>query len=328
MSVFHPLMKFSPKRKETVVKLLRIFIIIISFAMFLSACSNQEEAHPKLTSKENTLMVYTTVYPLQFFTQKIGGEFVEVNTIYPPGADEHTFEPSQKDMMNLADADLFFYIGLGLEGFVDKVLHTLKNEHVTLVATGEHIQIEQTTNLGKENHTHGDIDPHVWLDPLYAIELADAIKVALINVLPEQKAYFEENFLKLEQDLHALHQDFSQMIDNAKRTEFIVSHAAYGYWEKRYHLKQINISGISTSSEPSQKQLEKLIKTAKNKKITYVLVEQNVNSQLANIVKNELEADTLTLHNLGVLTNKDIQNKEDYFSLMKKNMLTLEKALH
>ena len=91
-----------------------------------------------LTAKDNNqLTVYTTVYPLQYFTEAIGGDSVVVETIYPPGSDEHTFDPSQQDMIALADSDLFFYVGLGLEGFVDKAKSSLQNEEVTMVATGD-----------------------------------------------------------------------------------------------------------------------------------------------------------------------------------------------
>ena len=81
------------------------------------------------------LSVYTTVYPLQYFAERIGGNHVDVKSIYPPGADEHTFEPTQKDMIALADSDLFFYIGLGLEGFVENAEKTMKGQHVKMVAT-------------------------------------------------------------------------------------------------------------------------------------------------------------------------------------------------
>jgi len=107
----------------------------------MSACSNGRE---QVQKKKDQLTIYTTVFPLQYFTSQIGGKYVNVNTIYPPGADEHTFEPSQKDMMNLADSDLFFYIGLGLEGFVEKAKGTLKNEHVTLVPTAEELKLPKS----------------------------------------------------------------------------------------------------------------------------------------------------------------------------------------
>src|SRR3954469_2826338 len=98
-----------------------IFILLVSLVM--TACSEEKGQTQK---EKDQLSIYTTVFPLQYFSERIGGKFVNVKTIYPPGADEHTFEPSQKDMIKLADSDLLLYIGLGLEGFVDKAKVTLK----------------------------------------------------------------------------------------------------------------------------------------------------------------------------------------------------------
>jgi zinc transport system substrate-binding protein len=107
-------------------------------------------------------------------------------------------------MMNLADSDLFFYIGLGLEGFVEKAKGTLKNEHVTMVAAADKLKLptdsdsQEEEEQEEEHHEHhGDINPHVWLDPIYSKEMAAVIRDALIKQMPQQKELFNENFQKL-----------------------------------------------------------------------------------------------------------------------------------
>lgn len=312
-------------------------LILLLISVFMSGCGN--EATETNKNNENQIQVYTTVYPLQYFAEQIGGEYVNVETIYPPGADEHTFEPSQKDMLALADADLFFYVGLGLEGFVDKASKTLENEDVKMVPVGEELHIEDNAagheeesedHAGHEEdvHAHGDIDPHVWLDPVYANELALAIKNQLAEQKPEHKDTFEKNYSNLSGRLKALDQQFAKTVESAKRKEFIVAHSAYSYWEKRYGIEQISISGLSTTNEPSQKELQNLISHAKDEEIKYVINEQNFESKLANMVRDEIGAKSLTLHNLSVLTDENIKNKDTYFTLMEQNIATLEKALN
>lgn len=333
--------------------ILSLFMVI---AAFLSGCGQDATDQEK---NADLLQVYTTVYPLQFFAQQIGGDYVNVETVYPPGADEHTFEPSQKDMMALADADLFFYIGLGLEGFVDKASKTLKNEDVKMVPVSESLHLDENDehqdkahnedgsaqeghdeeghdeeehadeeHADEDEHDHGDFDPHVWLDPIYANELALAIKNQLVEQMPEHKDTFEQNYTELTAQFTDLDAEFSEVIGSAKRKEILVSHSAFSYWEERYGIQQISISGQSTTNEPSQKELQKLITHAKDEKIKYVLNEQNFNSKLAKMVQEEIGAKSLTLHNLSVLTDEDINNKETYFTLMEKNISTLEKALN
>jgi len=314
-------------------KLSFILVLFIIVSSFLSGCGQKEASNAK--KDDNQLKVYTTVYPLQYFTQQIGAEFVDVKTIYPPGADEHTFEPSQKDMISLADADLFFYIGLGLEGFVDKAEQTLKNEDVKMLPVGDSLHLDggnndqaEETHSSDDGHGHGDINPHVWLDPIYANEIALTIKNQLVEQMPEHKDVLEKNYAELSAQLTDLDKEFTEVIRSADRKEIIVSHAAYSYWETRYGLKQINISGLSTTNEPTQQELQNLISHAKDAKIKYVLTEQNFNSKLAKMVQDEIGGKTLTLHNLSVLTDEDIKNNETYFTLMKKNISTLEKALN
>ena len=308
------------------------FIIILSvflpLSILLSACTNEHTA-----KKKGQLQIYTTVYPLQYFSEQIGGKYVHVNTIYPPGSDEHTFEPSQKDMMNLADSDLFFYIGLGLEGFVEKAKETLKNQHVTMVPVAEKLQLPQDSSYKKEDHdqdhdSHGDINPHVWLDPLYAKEMAGVIRDQLSKKMPKQKAYFNQNYQKLAVKLDELNRQFASTISKAKHKQIIVTHAAFGYWENRYGLEQISISGLSTTNEPTQKALEKIISLADREGLKYILFEQNVQSKLGKIVQQEIGARALPVHNLAVLTTDNLNHKETYFSLMNKNLKTLKTALN
>ena len=252
-------------------------VLLASILLFmLSGCSTDEK--PK-SDDDGKLMVYTTVYPLADFTEKIGGTFVETKSIYPPGVDEHTYEPSQQDIIKMANGNLFFYIGYNLEGFVQNAESILADEGVKVVAVGEHVEIDEHMNEEMEEHGHhednhhhegnghhhGPVDPHIWLDPLYAKQMARIITNELSEAMPEQKDYFENNFLKIENELQSIHEEFEDITRTAKVKEFVVSHAAYGYWEKRYGITQLNISGISTAQEPSQNNSSKLlIKLMKN----------------------------------------------------------------
>ena len=117
------------------------------------------------------------------------------------------------------------------------------------------------------------------------------------------------------------------MADEVPNDTFFVSHAAFGYIADRYGLEQMSVAGLNSQNEPSQKQLAELVKQAKEQNIQYVLFEQNVSSKLTEVVQKEIGAQSLTLHNLGVLTEEDIANNEDYFTLMERNIDVLREAL-
>ncbi|MEK5037503.1 metal ABC transporter solute-binding protein, Zn/Mn family [Sporosarcina sp. FSL K6-3457] len=319
-----------------------IVIISLLTILLLAACGNKEVNIEQPTNNSGELAVYTTVYPLQYFTERIGGEHVDVKSIYPPGADEHTFDPTQKDMMALADSDLFFYIGLGLEGFVDNAEKTLKNEHVTMIATAEGISEEmleeghghdeeghehEDESHDEAGHDHGPLDPHVWISPKLSVELATSIKNSLIEKAPDMAAEFEKNFEQLSADLVELDGKFKEMATDAPSKTFFVSHAAFSYIADPYGLEQVAIAGLNSQSEPSQKQLAALVEQAQELDVRYILFEQNVSSKPTEVIRKEIGAEALTLHNLGVLTVDDMEHNEDYFSLMVRNIETLRIAL-
>lgn len=324
-----------------------ILLLVSIVSLVLAACNSDADTNKEKTS--TAINVYTTVYPLQYFTERIGGEFVNVKSIYPPGANEHSFEPTQKDMMALADSDLFFYIGLGLEGFVEKSKTTLANENVKLVATADHVSEEklhistghthaEATEENEhdhdhdhehedEEHEHQDLDAHVWLSPIISQDLALAIKDALIAELPQQEELFTANYEELIKELQALHEEFERMAASTSSKTFFVSHAAFGYIAGHYGFSQVPIAGLNSQSEPSQKELTKIVDLAKKENIDYIFFEQNVSSNLATVIQNEVGAKSLILHNLSVLTPEDLQNNETYFTLMRKNMENLKTAL-
>ena len=316
-------------------KRLSFVSVALVLTLILSACGNKDEKESVSGQKEGILSVYTTVYPLQYFAEQIGGEYVDVKSIYPAGADEHSFDPTQKDMMALSEADLFFYIGLGLEGFVENAQKTLKGQHVEMVATADSISEdllsdhnhEHDEHDDEEHHDHGKVDPHVWISPSLSIELARSIKDSLSSDMPKQKQTFEKNFDRLEDHLLELDKRFQQMADQASGNTFFVSHAAFGYIAKDYGLQQVAIAGLNSQSEPSQKQLANIVKQAKENNVQFILFEQNVSSKLTEVVRKELGAESLTLHNLGVLTQEDLNADETYFTLMERNLGVFEKAL-
>ncbi|MBB5355073.1 zinc transport system substrate-binding protein [Anoxybacillus mongoliensis] len=311
-----------------------ILSIILTITLTLSGCNKQEQLAPSTTEKTNNkLIIYTTVYPLQDFAQKIGGKHVQVESVYPPGVDVHTYEPTAKTMQQIADADAFIYIGQGMEGFVERIVKTLENERVKFVEATAGMDLPRSNHTHEDEHAHedehdhGDVDPHIWLDPIYSIQMAETIKQTLIELKPEAKQDFEQNFASLKQQLEQLDMQFQQLIKDEKTKEILVAHAAYGYWEKRYGLKQISVTGLSPTNEPSQKQLASIIKKAKEHNIRYIFFEQNVTSKIAEVVKNEVGADVLILHNLEARTNDDIANSKDYFAIMNDNISALKKAL-
>ena len=457
-------------------------LFIFSFTAFLMiGCSSTEE-DPANANNSDKLTVYTSVYPFQYAVEQIGGDSVEAKTVYPPGADAHTYEPTSKDMTAIADSDAFIFIGDGMEGFATSAADALANQDVELIEIGKYEELfhghggdhhddgnhdhsddnEDGHDHGEDTHEHdedhehdgsehnhgnehehdteddhdhdghshgttsdsheensvsitidglaghyhtgdsiqliahlseesdhdhwhwytlepgaddwetvpdngtatfggeatidgqqikavlfgddhevvaesevvtisiddhtGDHDPHLWIDPLRMIEISRIIKDELIALNPDAEADYNVNFEALEAELLALDEEFSELLATKENKYIMVPHAAYGYWEERYGVKQIAISGLSTSQEPSQKQLTEVISQAEEHNLDYILYEQNSPNRLSEVIQEQIGAKDLTIHNLSVLTDEDIKNKEDYISLMRYNLEILDQV--
>jgi zinc transport system substrate-binding protein len=334
----------------------KLFIsLVLIVSMFLSAC-NQTKTTGNSDSQsdaEDPISIMTSLYPLQYFAERIGGDMVEVESLLPPGSDAHTFEPTSKDMISIAESDLFIYNGLGMESYAEKITESLENEDTIMVEATKGVDVIASSHDHSEEghheegeaaheeehheeddadhageHHHGDYDPHVWLDPNRAIGLAGNIRDALIDLHPEHKDEFTQNFNQLKEDLESIDTEFTSLAQESDHPEILVSHAAYGYWEDAYGIEQLAVAGLSPTDEPSQKELKEIIETAKEHSIQYVIFEQNVTTRVAEIIQKEINAKPLKVHNLSVLTEADIKNDENYLTLMKKNLKTLDKAMN
>ncbi|PKH10352.1 metal ABC transporter solute-binding protein, Zn/Mn family [Planomicrobium sp. MB-3u-38] len=317
--------------------------------LFLTACTqpatdgieNETSNLEETNIEEAILDVYTTAYPLGFFTERIGGERVNVSSVYPPGTNEHVFEPTQQDMISLAEADLLFYVGLGLEGFMDSTKETLSGENVQMVAVADAISDEELVEeVDEEDHVEDvseeesleedahSIDPHVWISPVLSQKLAAAIKDSLIQADAEGAEIYEANFNELVAELKQLDQSFSDLSSTVENKTFFVSHAAFGYLAETYGFEQVAVAGLNSQDEPSQKELVEIVNLAKEKSIDYIVFEQNVSSKLTEVIQKEIGAEAVNMHNLSVLTQEDIDNNETYFTLMRKNFAVLETILN
>src|SRR5699024_9396667 len=162
--------------------------------------------------------------PLQYAAEQIAGNDAVVTSIYPPGVDAHTYEPATKEITEIAELNLFLYLGADMESFADSIKSDIYSKAIKFLNM-------ETTN------------PNM----------------------------FNENFKVFADDMQELDNAFHNTLDDKENKTLLVTHAAYGYWESAYGIEQIAISGISSSDEPSQKELTKIAEIAKENDLQYVV---------------------------------------------------------
>ncbi|GBF10277.1 metal ABC transporter substrate-binding protein [Tepidibacillus sp. HK-1] len=308
-----------------------ILVFILSFVGCSNVNKNQENNQNQGVDQDQKFTVYTSFYVLADFAKKIGGDHVEVTNVIPPGVEPHDFELTPKQIAQLNQADLFVYNGGGFEPWLGNLVDDIK-EKVEVVDSTKQIEFltteDEHTDEQEQKNEHGKgLDPHVWLNPINAISQAEQIKEALVKIDSDHQAEYEDNFQQLKQALLDLDQAYQHTLEKAHSKDIFVSHAAFGYLAERYGLNQVSIAGLSTSDEPSPKEMANIIKKAKELNIKYILFEPLVESKYAKTIMAEIGAQRLELNPLEGLTKDELERGEDYLSIMKKNLEVLKIAL-
>lgn len=291
----------------------KIFVFLLLLTVCLSGCGAQNQG---AMSKNNKLKVVASFYPMAEFARQVGGANVEVTTLIPDGVEPHEWEPTAKDLAKVKEAGLFVYNG-GVETWAPKVIEALGKDKVHALEAGQgHLDL------------NGHLDPHLWLSPKQAQKEVNAIRDGLIKVDPEHKNAYADNAAAYNAKLQKLDRQLTEISKQAKRKEFVTTHAAFGHLAADYGLKQLSILGISPEAEPSAAELTQLVNLVLEKNIKYVFFETLVSPKVAQTLAAETKAQTLVLNPLEGLTKEEREQKADYLSIMEQNIKHLQLALN
>lgn len=320
----------------------KLFPVLI-LLLILAACTSEE------TSDNNDdFTIYTTVFPLTSFVEQIAGDTVNVESIYPSGADMHSYEPTQKDMMAYSDGDLFMTTSNDLDPVAESIAKTINND-TEVIETAADIDTEaflendhsHSDDHGHEEeshddhghdenshdgHNHGALDPHIWLSPKLAAEMAESVKDALVEHRPEDADMYNENFEVLKADIENIDAELREVTEDPVNMDVYISHESIGYLAHQYGFHQIGISGLN-NQEPSQQELADIIENIEAQNIPYILYEPNVSSSVTDVIRGETNTEPLYFNNLESLTQDDPEDAT-YQSMMRKNIETLDRALN
>ncbi|MEZ0347831.1 MAG: metal ABC transporter substrate-binding protein [Thermus sp.] len=216
------------------------------------------------------VQVAATTPILADLVRQVGGERVEVVAVVPPGADPHTFEPTPGLARALAQSRLLFANGLGLEPFLPKLQNLLpKGARVVLLGEGQPGLICEEP--GQEAHDHGPCDPHLWLDPTYAVRYAKRIAEELGRLDPEGKGAYAANLARFQSQVEKRDQAFRAC--GLKGTKVVAQHDAFRYFARRYGLVVVGTLSQSGAQEVGSQSFLALLQRAKREGVKLLLAE-------------------------------------------------------
>ena len=323
---------------------------LISIAMLMIACgSDDESSQTQLSdqSSEKQISVLATTAMLGEYVKQVAGDNIDVQVLMPYGSDPHHFEPSPQDVAKIESADLVFYVGLKYETRpLLKLLENTTNTNQTLIEIGEKINpIEfkeddhdeheghghdedkdehgehggKDEHEGHEGHDHGVYDPHFWFDPTRVSLAVDAIKIALVNIDPENKDSYETSANNYTAKLTELDVQTKDLISTipADQRKFITTHEALGYLEARYDVEVLTaiIQSITTEDTATPKQLVNVIEEIKEHEIKVLFMEAESPTKAAEVIAQETG---VTL--VSGLWVETLQENQTYIDFMENNV--------
>jgi zinc/manganese transport system substrate-binding protein len=216
------------------------------------------------------------------FVKNVGRDRVEVTTLVGPNGDVHVYTPAPADAKKIAGARLVIINGLGLEGWLPRLLQ----------ASGSKAPIVTATRGIAPLHLGSEADPHAWQSVANAKLYVANIRDALISAEPADAETFRGNAERYSAELDALEAEVRSAIAQIppERRKVISSHDAFGYFAARYGIEFIAPSGVSTETEPSARDVAKIISQVKSAKIPAVFLENFGDPRLVSRIAAETGA--------------------------------------
>ena len=312
---------------------IKLFLVSV-LALFL--VSGWEEKNPSIA---------TTVYPVQYLVERIGGDDVTVSNITENTMIQRAqIKSSFQDI--LKDSDALFYIG-GLEPYMDLYVDDIRDTGVDMVdlATKSAIyKFERYTSTTIDGITAGtegpyyegeefanldtyDADPMLWMDPVAMTSMASDIRDYLVQKYPQYKDIFDENYDALELDLARLEADFQAIPDGKMNISFVSMTPSFGNWQKSYGIKVYPITLSKYGALPTSDQLAAMKKRIKSDHVRYIAIEQNLSEDMEKLQQqliDELALIPVNLNNLSSISSEDKKASKDYLTIMYDNLKALE----
>ncbi|MEM9443986.1 MAG: metal ABC transporter substrate-binding protein [Verrucomicrobiota bacterium] len=271
---------------------------------------------------EKPLSVYVVNYPLQYFAERVGGDYVKVTFPAPEDGDPAFWQPEAEDVIAYQKADIILLNGATYAKWIATA--TLPKSKVS--DTSESFKDQFIEIKDKTTHSHGPEGEHshagiaftTWLDFTQAVQQAKAIHKAFTQAFPEKGGEFDENFQALERDLMDLDKKMAKIASVSKEVSLVASHPVYQYFKRRYGLNLVEVLW-EPETYPEEESWEAFKKLHDQNKFKYMIWEgEPLKKSVSKL--DEMGIKSLVFDPCGNRPGKG----KDFLTVMKENMANLQ----
>ena len=281
------------------------------------------------------IKVVATLFPFADFATQVGGKYVEVTTLLPPGASPHTYELTTRDLKAIHEADLVILNGMGLDDWVIKSAQASAKEGLRRLALSEHLPLvpiptlieadiehDEHAESADAHHDHTKSGCGMWLDPMRAVRMVDLVTQTFGEIDPAHKNDFQQQARNYWAQLDRLDRLYRTKLQGF-RGGVILLHDDIIYLLRRYGIEVYGIVEPYPGKEPSLDYLRKLTQLVSGKPLAGVITEPQLSEKPAQVLAGQLKAPLLSLDPIG---GAGAKGRDSYISLMTYNLEQLVKV--
>lgn len=293
--------------------ILALLVALTAFLLWKLMPSFNKTQNP---SADGKLRVAATISPIADIVRNVGGQFVDVQTVMPPGASPHTFEPTPQDVLNLQDTVTFFAVGHGLDNWISPLTTDIPGSSVVTVDHG----LALLSPVADADEPAMDADPHYWLSIPNAQVIAVVIADELKRLDPPHYTEYENNLEKYLKQLKQADGYVRGKISGVRNKNIVTHHNAWRYFAGEYGLTVVGTFETNPGQEPTAKDLADLQETVSRYGIATLFSEPQLSEQALRPFIQDLRLDVAVLDPEG--------GTEDmgYIDMMKYNADTVANA--
>ena len=283
------------------------------------------------TRGRNALKIVTSFLPMTLFTTAVAGDCATVSSLIPPNLGPHDFQATPASISSLREAQLLVKNGLGMEEFLEKLVISADNPNLVVIDTSNAVLTLDSTDDHAQNHhdhhhDHGVINPHIWLDPIRAIQQVENIRDGLVKADPSCAKQYKSNSELYIQELQKLNDEISDQLAPYSGKSFVAYHDFAPYFAERYNLKADYIVDLPEMN-PSPADLQRVAAKVRKSQLKALLSEPREGNRSFNALANDLGVQIVEFNPLETGSVDSAREPETYFDVMRSNTSNLVKAI-
>jgi ABC-type Zn uptake system ZnuABC Zn-binding protein ZnuA len=307
---------------------IKSYLLMVVVTCVITACNRKDDK--QVANPEKKLTVVTTVAPITSMVENVGGDRIYLTGIIPEGMNSHTFEPVPSDIKILTRAELLIVNGLDLE------LPTLNLARANMKKGAALLPLGDKTITEKEYvydfsfpKDRGHPNPHLWLNPQHAMRYTALIRDELARFDPTNKSIYEVNadaFLKkLEMLDRAIEESVKTIPERNRR--LLTYHDSWPYFARRYGFQIIGAVQPSDFSDPSPREVKRLIDQIRQEKVPAVFGSEVFPSPVLEQIARESKTSYIDKLRDDELPGRPGDPQHSYIGMMIENLTVMFEAL-